>query len=176
MWDFNKEINITLEDALFSAKSMAIMFGNGKVKGIKTDASASKKLIMKSEQFTATAAVASGLTSETAKTAGWNEKYEAPDGKLYAKISPVFFDAEGKKTEALVKGDKYFCTYDLEVSGSVIEVSGNSFPGVYYAVGDTMVRSAESGLDEAFQLIIPKAKVLSENTITMEAKLRPLAS
>lgn len=45
-----------------------------------------------------------------------------------------------------------------------------------YAVGDTYVRSAESGLDEAFQLIIPKAKVLSENTITMEAKLRPLAS
>ena len=30
-WDYGKEINVTLEDALFSAKSMAIMFGNGKV-------------------------------------------------------------------------------------------------------------------------------------------------
>lgn len=133
MWDFNKEINITLEDALFSAKSMAIMFGNGKVKGIKTDTSASKKLIMKTEQFTATAAVASDLTSTTAKTAGWSDKYEAPDGKLYAKISPVFFDAEGEKVDALTKDEKYFCTYDLEVSGSVIEISGNSFPGTLAA-------------------------------------------
>ena len=33
MWDYGKEINVTLEDALFSAKSMAIMFGNGKVDG-----------------------------------------------------------------------------------------------------------------------------------------------
>ena len=31
-WDYGKEINVTLEDALFSAKSMAIMFGDGTVK------------------------------------------------------------------------------------------------------------------------------------------------
>jgi hypothetical protein len=28
-WDYGKEITVSLEDALFSAKSMAIMFGNG---------------------------------------------------------------------------------------------------------------------------------------------------
>ena len=30
-WDYGKEINVTIEDALFSSKSMAIMFGNGSV-------------------------------------------------------------------------------------------------------------------------------------------------
>ena len=30
-WDYGKDINVTLEDALFSAKSMAIMFGNSTV-------------------------------------------------------------------------------------------------------------------------------------------------
>ena len=30
-WDFGKEINVTLTDALFSPASMAIMFGNGGV-------------------------------------------------------------------------------------------------------------------------------------------------
>ena len=30
-WDYGKEITVTLEDALFSAKSMAVMFGNGTV-------------------------------------------------------------------------------------------------------------------------------------------------
>ena len=28
-WAYNKEINVTLEDALFSARSLAIMFGDG---------------------------------------------------------------------------------------------------------------------------------------------------
>jgi hypothetical protein len=28
-WDYGKEITVSIEDALFSAKSMAIMFGNG---------------------------------------------------------------------------------------------------------------------------------------------------
>lgn len=36
IWDYGKEINVTLEDALFSAKSMAIMFGNGKVNAAKS--------------------------------------------------------------------------------------------------------------------------------------------
>lgn len=35
--------------------------------------------------------------------------------------------------------------------------------------GDTTVRSYETGEDEFFQLIFPKAKILSENTLTMEA-------
>ena len=43
-WDYGKEINVTLEDALFSAKSMAIMFGNG-------TATEYNDRIMKTEQF-----------------------------------------------------------------------------------------------------------------------------
>jgi hypothetical protein len=30
-WDYGKEITLTLEDALFSPKSMAIMLGDGNV-------------------------------------------------------------------------------------------------------------------------------------------------
>ena len=53
-WDFNKEINVTLEDALFSVKSMAIMFGNGTAKAYTGDSA----YIMKTEQFTATSSAA----------------------------------------------------------------------------------------------------------------------
>ena len=41
-WDYGKDINVTLEDALFSAKSMAIMFGNSQVS---TDVTELKKTI-----------------------------------------------------------------------------------------------------------------------------------
>ena len=37
----------------------------------------------------------------------------------------------------------------------------------------TFARSQESGKDEFFQFIIPKAKVQSENTITLEAEGDP---
>lgn len=128
IWDFGKEINVTLEDALFSAKSMAIMFGNGKVKEIATDnASDGKKLIMKTETFVATG------TGENAVNCGWKEKYIGPDNQQYAKIEPKYFDESGKAVTAFEEGKTYFCTYDLEIDGTVIEISANTFPGTLAA-------------------------------------------
>ena len=168
IWDYGKEITVTLEDALFSAKSMAIMFGNGQVK---TYGSGKNDYIMKTEQFTATATT---LPTAEAPASGWSNIFTGPDGKNYKKVNPKFYDAEGKNiTDALDVGQKYFCSYDLKATGAVIEISANSFPGTYYAVGDTYARSEVTGEDEFFQFIIPKAKVQSENTITLEAEGDP---
>ena len=170
-WDFGKEVTVTIEDALFSAKSMAIMFGNGKVTNLGSDAK-----IMKTEVFTATATTLPTEASSTTYTtiSGWYQAFQAPDGKLYKKVNPKFYDEESASvTDALVVGNKYFCSYDLEATGAVIEVSANSFPGTYYVTGDTFARSQASGKDEFFQFIIPKAKVTSENTITLEAEGDP---
>ena len=56
---------------------------------------------------------------------------------------------------------------------SEIVISAETFPGNYYCTGDTYARSEASGEDEFFQLVIPKAKVTSENTLTMEAEGDP---
>lgn len=224
-WDYGKEINVTIEDALFSAKSMAIMFGNGTVR----THSGAAAYIMKTEQFIASgnSTNSSTLTENTQNEdkLGWKAKYVAPDGKEYTKVNPKFFDAEGNKpadkyvadttvtsenfatkkaglytattsegvttyaavgsgtynssttyytlTPAYTQGQTYFCSYDLVVDGAVIEVSANSFPGTYYVTGDTFARSETTGKDEFFQFIIPKAKVQSENTITLEAEGDP---
>ena len=170
IWDFGKEINITLEDALFSAKSMAIMFGNGTV----TDYTGDAAYIMKTEKFVATDVTLPKNNSGTYSDAsGWSAKYTAPDGKLYEKKNPKFFDAKGATPSALVKGETYFCSFDVLVDGAIIDIGASTFPGTYYAVGDTFARSRTTGKDEEFQLIIPKAKVMSENTITMEAEGDP---
>ena len=170
IWDFGKEINITLEDALFSAKSMAIMFGNGTV----TDYTGDAAYIMKTEKFVATDVTLPKNNSGTYSDAsGWSAKYTAPDGKLYEKKNPKFFDAKGVTPSALVKGETYFCSFDVLVDGAIIDIGASTFPGTYYAVGDTFARSRTTGKDEEFQLIIPKAKVMSENTITMEAEGDP---
>lgn len=165
IWDFGKEINITLEDALFSAKSMAIMFGNGTV----TDYTGASAYIMKTEKFVAT----NTAVPTSSDASGWSAKYTAPDGKLYAKQNPKFFDAKGAIPETLTVGETYFCSFDVAVDGAIIDIGASTFPGTYYAVGDTFARSRTTGKDEEFQLIIPKAKVMSENTITMEAEGDP---
>ena len=185
-WDYGKEITVTLEDALFSAKSMAIMFGNGKVKNFTSPEteSATGDYIMKTLQYS--------FDGKTLPTS-----WISPDGKSHNMINRQFYGANGEKlthkdaadgasatltypkkgeeeeAKSLEVGEKYFCTFDLRASGAVIEVSANSFPGTYYVVGDTFARSEASGLDEMFQFIIPKAKVTSENTITLEAEGDP---
>ena len=183
-WDYGKEINVTLEDALFSAKSMAIMFGNGKTKSVETAETGAQGLpqnstvIMKTEQFIAnsegTITIADGVPTSGGK--GWKYQYEAPDGTLHVKYNPKFYDATGEVVAPtdITANETYFCTYDIQITdGSVIEISANSFPGTYYVTGDTFARSEKSGKDEFFQFIIPKAKVTSENTITLEAEGDP---
>ncbi len=156
IWDYGKEITVTLEDALFSAKSMAIMFGNGTVDSTLTQ-------ITKTIQFT-------GSSVPT--------KFEGPQGKEYAvPTSGVsYYDATGSTvaTGSMTSGGVYFATFQMPIKdASVIEISANSFPGTYYVTGDTYSRKESNGVDEFFQFIIPKAKVQSENAITLEAEGDP---
>ena len=176
VWDYGKEINVTLEDALFSAKSMAIMFGNGRTKPIATSTYAtgsSGQLIMRTEEFTA--AKASDTTTEAALIyAGWKSQYEDNNGKLHNKINPKVYTDDNSAATSLQANHKYFVTYDLLTQNSgVVEISASTFPGTYYVTGDTYARSEASGEDEFFQFIIPKAKMNAENTITLEAEGDP---
>ena len=177
IWDYGKEITVTLEDALFSAKSMAIMFGNGATKAI---ASASgtgitnTPVIMRTEQYTANSAIET-VSQSAMESDGWKNKYEDNNGKYHTKINPKFYDAEGNALSSLAAGEKCFVTYDLAAKSesAVIEISASTFPGTYYVTGDTYARSEASGQDEFFQFIIPKAKMQAENTITLEAEGDP---
>ncbi len=173
-WDYGKEITVTLEDALFSAKSMSIMFGNGTVQDIAPyDIGGNPHtLIMKTEVYTAK--ISQKPQQGSTNIEGWERYFISPDGKKYLKRNPKFYNADGTPAgDTLEIDQKYFCTYDLDVSGQVIEISANSFPGTYYVTGDTFARNEVTGDDEFFQFIIPKAKVTSENTITLEAEGDP---
>lgn len=88
IWDYGREVNVTLEDALLSIESMEVMFGKKSAKGS-------------------------------------------------------------------------------------IVIDANSFPGTYAVVGKTFARNFTDGKDHLFTFYIPKAKVQSENTITMEAEGDP---
>ena len=210
-WDYGKEITVSIEDALFSSKSMAIMFGDGTV-------SQGSTLIQK------TAVIRMGTASEgkvkTVNDYVIADVYDATEGskrvKLYIgpestaptgevlltnqiaftgpnSITSKLYDEDGTVldeafTMAELKslystgqaatgteydGHKFMFTYWVAAKGKQITISGDTFPGTYYVQGDTYARSDVDGSDQFFQFIIPKAKMTSENTITLEAEGDP---
>lgn len=153
-WDYGKEITVTLEDALFSAKSMAIMFGS-----VDTDGDA-----------------VLGSSASILKTA---RRADVVNGKVTIQGESITIPTEGtsyyKADGTTGSSTSYdYVTFPLSVKDvSVINISAETFPGTYYITGDTYARRETDGLDEFFQFIIPKAKVQSEVTLTMEAEGDP---
>ena len=153
MWDYGKEITVTLEDALFSAKSMAIMYG-----AVDADGDA----VLGSEDLTIRKTV---------------RKAQVVEGKVSINGTAVvipgdasYYKADGSTGDA---SNYDYVTFELSVDGSEIVISSDKFPGTYYVTGDTYARSETTGQDEFFQFILPKAKITSEVTLTMEAEGDP---
>ena len=189
-WDYGKEINVSIEDALFSSKSMAIMFGNGTVAQNQTDKVS--RTVMLRVTGTSTAATNNFFVADIPTDKGAERKKvymqasAESDGVTYANSGltitrmttedgndiPVVTDNWATALKTYV-GQKIFITYTANAVTKTIVVSGDSFPGTYYVVGDTYARSDVDGSDQFFQFIIPKAKVTSENTITLEAEGDP---
>jgi hypothetical protein len=152
IWDYGKEITVTLEDALFTPKSMHVMFGDGK----KTLAAATA---------TVTRMV---YTPDVIAYRSALPTVNAPTLKYYS----------ANDMSALTTAPSSGAVYVEETRTSVantytIEVSANSFPGTYKLVGDTYARNKATGVDEYFQFIIPQAKMGAENTLTLEAEGDP---
>lgn len=161
VWDYNKEINVTLEDALFSMKSMAMMYG---VEASEIGKKTSIKKTVLVEQLKGDAV--NGYTVST-------------QGGEISVVNPKFYGEAGNEMAAITENNDgvdvkaAYCTFDVNVDGVEIVISADRFPGSYYVTGDTYARSETTGEDEFFQFIIPKAKVLSEVTLTMEAEGDP---
>ena len=152
-WDYGKEITLTLEDALFSAKSMALMYG---VDIKDTGDFANENEILKTVKPSQVSTDGSKITiNGQAFTVSGSVTYYGADGSTTDKTSAVYATAK------------------ITVSGQKIVISSDKFPGTYYVTGDTYARSETTGKDEFFQFIIPKAKMQSEVTLTMEAEGDP---
>lgn len=176
-WDFGKEINVTLTDALFSPASMAIMFGDKDGVGIGNTEEKITKVAMARISETKADTTVEIDAKEGRKTV----KVLADGGTTYNTTAGIVkvTDAKGVNITAetfadQTVGDKVFVHYEVSPSSKkVIDINADTFPGTYYITGDTFCRSDVTGEDDFFQFIIPKAKMSSENTITLEAEGDP---
>lgn len=189
-WDYGKDITVTLEDALFSAKSLSIMFGDGNV--VASTGTVTRTVMVRldgtnlPDYFTADVyeegkgSVRKRVYFNTVSNMPSNAVLLANSGLTVTQVT----SEDGKNVKAIsgntvtvpagvTAGEKIFITYTVPATKKEIVISGDTFPGTYYVTGDTYARSDVDGSDQFFQFIIPKAKVTSENTITLEAEGDP---
>lgn len=196
-WDYGKEINLTLEDALLSLESLRFMLG-----GAVHQADSKDKVIVRyTEQVVAKASgiiplpvdhltnkTFGAITASTAHPIRFinmttGTRTQITTGSYTGNAILKFKNpAMGVTTEtAASEGDVIRVFWEEEVDGTQnakadaveVTISPSTFPGTYRVVGDTFMRSEKTGKDEAFQFVIGKAKVLSEVTITLEAEGDP---
>lgn len=189
-WDFGLEINVTLEDALFSSKSMAIMQGSGKVIEGTTTKPVYVDVTGEVYEFPENSTTTERHSIELKHVYQKNSIYiyEIDDngrwinGEQLRGWEPV--DSEGKSTTTETKyiswstggteisTNKVAIFYKTPIQSDMaqkIEINSDTFPGTYRVVGDTYARNRSTGKDEYFQFIIHRAKMNPENTITLSA-------
>jgi len=198
-WDYGKEINITLEDALMSLESLRFMLGGA----IKKPAADKPVVVRHTAEVVVNSAgkvpnptiggqdlfptastshpiklinLGGGNDSETAGT-----RTQLTSGTMAA-INTITFNnpAAGISAKTPAVGDHIRIFWEEEVTPShathtavEVTISPDTFPGTYRVVGDTYIRAEKTGKDEPFQFVINKAKVQSNVTITLQAEGDP---
>lgn len=158
MWDFGREITLNLQDALFSAKSMAIMFGDAD--GASASASGS---VLRTWNLTKLGTLSAAPTQ---LDLGLGKKHTVS-------TSAVYYTATGSSSSEWSVDAVYITDKVTTKDHTEIVINAETFPGTYACIGDTYCRSENTGNDSFFQIQIPKAKMLSDVTLTMEAEGDP---
>ena len=182
-WDTNKELTIEMEDAVYSAKSLGIMFGGDmKVFGDKQEVLKTLRYSLETVKETATDYLTFDIAGNTlyiAKTLVSAFSYQKTDGTEVSDPVPMAAANVNWTTGKNITFDLLDCTSAAEarttsngvISGGVtIDIGAEFNSNTYYITGDTYARNVASGKDEFLQFIIPKGKVSAEDvSLTMEA-------
>lgn len=102
------------------------------------------------------------------------EQSEARGGKGNAPLIIWDYGREVNVTleDALLSAEMLNIMFGKAGNSGHVVIGANSFPGTYAVVGKTFARDT-NGDDHLFTFYIPKAKIQSENTLTMEAEGDP---
>lgn len=104
------------------------------------------------------------------------ETSEARGGKGNAALISWDYGREVTVTleDALMSLETLSLLFENNPQGTdTVVINANKFPGTYSVIGTTYARNESNGKDHVFKFIIPKAKIQSETTLTMEAEGDP---
>lgn len=165
-WDFGRTATLTLQDALLSDTSLALLAGSTVNEG--------NVRVVGRETLTAVTdtAPATKVTLSQTPIANTVTVYKVSNGIMTTEVTGFTVSTKDIKISTGVSaGDQLMVFYEYTVTSGASQVtfSGNSFPSTYRVVGDTVVRG-EDGVDRKMQFVIPKAKLQSNFSLAMDAE------
>lgn len=171
-WDFNRTSTFTVQDALINPKALAMQNGTELEKKVE---SVHKRELTVAEEDT-NGDIIIKLEKE-------------PEGKVLVYKTTDGYDQEDKVDtgDLIVSGDEVqvvtglsdkdrvlvYYTYKTEAEAEVMTIESDKFGGYYKVVGDTFWRNEATGQDEMVQIVIPRAKISSQFTLTMQPDGEP---
>lgn len=184
-WELNKEATLTIEDALFTPKSMELVSGLATEKGKQNVYMRQKNEFDTTGERPVDKGISYPLTAdESGKIALAYTPNETADKILVYEQDNDCEEAmdmtgatlEGKNlTVAAAAGKKVivYYTYETSETAETYVIDSSHFAGTYKLVGDTVVRNQLTGKDEPFQVIIPNLKWTSNFTLGFTAEGDP---
>ena len=161
-WDYGKDINVTLEDAVVTFEELRIMLGAK----LKEAGEGTEVTVHRSAECIYDGAALKPVKDEITLP-------EDQSGFKYINRTQGLRSLDGAKAN-----DRVIVFWEEKRAGGEgqeaveLVISPDTFPGTYKVVGDALIRNKD-GKDEAFQFVINKAKMLSEVTLTMQAEGDP---
>jgi hypothetical protein len=165
-WDFGRTATLTLQDALLSDTSLAMLSGNA-VKSSNITAVGREVLTVDSSLKVVLQDEPTGASTTSA--------FKVESGIMTTEVTTFTIGTTNKKEltfTGITQGTQVSVFYEYVVTDTnarQVTFSGNAFPAMYRVVGDTIVRG-EDGVDRKMQFIIPKAKLQSNFSLTMDAE------
>lgn len=163
-WDFGRTATLTLQDALLSDTTISLLSGNA-VKN--ADVELVGREVLTVTGTTGSFKVSLSQVPDTNSVTVYKMAGSIMDEEI---TGATVSSKDVTLTTGVKAGDRVmvFYTYKLATGASQITFSGNAFPATYKVVGDTVVKG-EDGVNRKMQFIIPKAKLQSAFTLTMDS-------
>lgn len=169
-WDFGRTATLTLQDALLSDVSMSLLAGTT-VKTTDITAVGRETVTV----VTDGAGVKVSL-KETPTNLASVTVYKMVGGIMTDELTGFTLTTKDVKFATIPQGAEVgkqvmvFYEYLVTATDATqVTFAGNAFPATYKVVGDTVVRG-EDGIDRKMQFIIPKAKLQSTFSLTMDVE------
>lgn len=181
-WEGEKTLTFTVEDALLSPISFAMLSGAGLFKGKDGEETVHVHMTTYAQVDNAEIDLtdALGVNDKICKTAPIYVMKTETDGSITGELVPVKLDDSGKKLvpqegasfDKSVIGTTVMVDYYILKSGSTVSeliIDAENFAGYYYVEADTLFKRQSDGANMPANLTLPNVKIQSNFTFSMAA-------
>ena len=181
-WEGEKTLTFTVEDALLSPISFAMLSGAGLFKGKDGEETVHVHMTTYAQVDNAEIDLtdALGVNDKICKTAPIYVMKTETDGSITGELVPVKLDESGKKLvpqegvsfDQSVIGTTVMVDYYILKSGTTVSeliIDAENFAGYYYVEADTLFKRQGDGGNMPANLTLPNVKIQSNFTFSMAA-------